>query len=112
MLQNAVTPFFSSSGWSNLVLDLRLKGEPIPYNYNQNPLFLGITFDESLCFNAHFFSLQDYSFFSIACVSATNLGLVQRVQNRAIRCIYKLKWDECFDKNECFLLSVLSLVLD
>ena len=109
-------------------LDLRLKGDRIPYN--SNPVFLGVTFDESLCFNVHYLNLRvralkrlniikifshkswhlnystltniyraligsifDYSFFSLACVSASNLALVQRVQNRAIRCIYKLKWD-------------------
>ena len=109
-------------------LDLRLKGDQIPYN--PNPVFLGITFDESLCFNKHFANLRvralkrlnilkifshkswhlnystltniyraligsifDYSFFSIACVSKTNLELIQKVQNRSIRIIYKLKWD-------------------
>ena len=119
---------FSAAGRSNLELDLRLKGDRIPYN--SNPVFLGVTFDESLCFNVHYLNLRvralkrlniikifshkswhlnystltniyraligsifDYSFFSLACVSASNLALVQRVQNRAIRCIYKLKWD-------------------
>ena len=109
-------------------LDLRLKGDQIPYN--PNPVFLGITFDESLCFNKHFANLRvralkrlnilkifshkswhlnystltniyraligsifDYSFFSIACVSKTNLELIQKVQNRSIRIIYKLEWD-------------------
>ena len=38
-------------------------------------------------------SIFDYSFFSISCVSKTNLELVQRVQNRAIRSIYMLPWD-------------------
>ena len=36
-------------------------------------------------------SIFDYSFFSIACVSETKLNRVQTVQNRAIRCIYRLK---------------------
>ena len=109
-------------------LDLRLKGDQIPYN--PNPVFLWITFDESLCFNKHFANLRvralkrlnilkifshkswhlnystltniyraligsifDYSFFSIACVSKTNLELIQKVQNRSIRIIYKLEWD-------------------
>ena len=34
-----------------------------------------------------------YLFFTVACVSDSSLGLVQRVQNRAIRCIYRLDWD-------------------
>jgi hypothetical protein len=38
-------------------------------------------------------SIFDYSFFSSACISDTSLGLVQRIQNRAIRCIHRLKWD-------------------
>jgi len=119
---------FSKGGRGNLVLDLRLNGESIPYN--PNPIFLGITFDERLTFNVHFENLRvralkrlniikifshkswhlnratltniyraligsifDYSFFSIACVSETKLNRVQTVQNRAIRCIYRLKWD-------------------
>ena len=125
-----------------MVIDLRLNGDPIPYN--PNPIFLGITFDEGLCFNKHFANLRvralkrlniikifshkswhlnystlkniyraligsifDYSFFSIACVSETNLGLIQRVQNRAIRTIYKLKWDTPTDS----LFSISSILL-
>jgi len=38
-------------------------------------------------------SIFDYSFFSVACVSNTNLERVQKIQNRSIRCIYRLKWD-------------------
>jgi len=34
-----------------------------------------------------------YSFFTVACVSDNSLGLVQRIQNRAIRCIYRLDWN-------------------
>ena len=47
---------FSSAGRSDMELDLRLKGDQIPYN--PNPVFLGITFDESLCFNKHFANLR------------------------------------------------------
>ena len=36
--------------------DLRLNSESIPYN--PNPVFLGITFDERLCFNKHFENLR------------------------------------------------------
>ena len=42
-------------------------------------------------------------FFTVACVAPTNLGLIQRIQNRAIRCIYKLKWDS--PTNELFPTS-------
>jgi hypothetical protein len=110
-------------------LNLRLFGEEIPYN--PEPVFLGITFDERLCFNVHFSKLRiralkrlniikifshrswhftkktllnvyraligslfDYSFFTVSCVSSTNLKSIQTVQNRAIRCIYGLKWDK------------------
>ena len=38
-------------------------------------------------------SIFDYSFFTIPCVSETKLKRVQTIQNRAIRCIYRLKWD-------------------
>ena len=38
-------------------------------------------------------SIFDYSFFAVAVVSDRSLGLIQRVQNRALRCIFKLKWD-------------------
>ena len=133
---------FSNTGRSNMEMDLRLNGDPIPYN--PNPVFLGITFDEGLCFKKHFENLRvralkrlniikifshkswhinystltniyrsligsifDYSFFSIACVSETNLKLVQRVQNRAIRIIYKLKWDTPTDS----LFSISSVLL-
>ena len=119
---------FSVSGRSNITLDVRLSYDSIPYC--KNPVFLGITFDESLCFNAHFENLRarsikrlniikifshsswhldhltlkriyraligsifDYSFFSIANVSVTNMGRIQTVQNCAVRCIYKLPWD-------------------
>ena len=118
--------------------DLRLNSESIPYN--SHPVFLGITFDESLCFNKHFENLRtralsrlniikifshkswhlskktltskyraligsifDYSFFAVACVSENSLGLVQRIQNRAIRCIYRLEWDS--HTNELFPIS-------
>ena len=76
---------FSLAGRGNVKLDLRLNGESIPYN--PNPVFLGITFDEIIG------SIFDYSFFSIACISETNLKRIQTVQNRAIRCIHRLKWD-------------------
>ena len=40
-----------------IVLDLQLKGGYIPYN--QNPLFLGVTFDEYMCFNTHIENLRE-----------------------------------------------------
>ena len=109
-------------------LDIRIKGDPIPYN--SNPVFLGVTFDERLSFNTHYANLRaralkrlniikffshrswridvntliniyraligsvfDYSFFTVTSTSDTSLSLVQRVQNRAIRCIFRLEWD-------------------
>ena len=38
-------------------------------------------------------SIFDYSFFTISSVSESSLKMIQTVQNRAIRCIYRLKWD-------------------
>ena len=35
----------------------------------------------------------DYSFFTVTSTSDTSLSLVQRVQNRSIRCIFRLEWD-------------------
>ena len=34
-----------------------------------------------------------YSFLTIASASESSLKLIQTVKNRAIRCIYRLKWD-------------------
>ena len=50
----------------------------------------------------------DYSFFTVASVSENSLGLVQRIQNRAIRCIYKLDWDS--PTNDLFQISGVLLV--
>lgn len=53
---------FSKSGNKNgritkkIKLDLKLGNDLIPYN--TNPLFLGITFDEHLCFNKHIDGLK------------------------------------------------------
>jgi hypothetical protein len=46
---------FSGGNGDRLDFDLQLNGESIPYN--PNPVFLGITFDEKLCFNTHFENL-------------------------------------------------------
>ena len=50
---------FSKSGKGSHKLDLfpTLNGDPIPYN--PNPVFLGIMFDESLCFKTHFFQTSE-----------------------------------------------------
>ena len=47
---------FSNGGRGDLEFDLKLNSEFIPYN--PNPVFLGITFDESLCFHKHFENLR------------------------------------------------------
>ena len=114
---------FSNGGREGIDFDLSLNNELIPYN--PNPVFLGITFDEHLCFNTHFANLRvralrrlniikifshkswhlnsktlttifralvgsifDYSFFSVINCSKTSLDSLERVQNRAIRCIF------------------------
>jgi hypothetical protein len=126
--QKCCYTIFANSGYKKEKLNLLLNNSCIPYN--KNPIFLGITFDEQLCFNLHFENLRaralkrlniikifshqswklnyvtlktiyrclvgsifDYSFFTLSKVSDTVLNSVQRVQNRAIRCIYKLPWD-------------------
>jgi hypothetical protein len=117
-----------SRGGKKTYLDLKLNNEKIPKS--KNPVFLGVTFDEYLCFNKHFDSLReralkrlnlikifshsswhlkkscllsiycslvssifDYSFFAVACISETSMQRLQRIQNRAVRCIFKLRWD-------------------
>ena len=127
-LKCCYTIFTSAKNDRGKRYDIKLEHDNIPYN--KNPVFLGVIFDESLCFNKHFVGLRargikrlniikifshrswyiskqtliqiyrsligsifDYSFFTIANVSTTNLKSVQRVQNRAIRCIFKLDWD-------------------
>ena len=47
---------FSNGNGERLGLDPHLHGEIILYN--PNPVFLGITFDEKLCFNKHFENLR------------------------------------------------------
>ena len=47
---------FSNGGREGIDFDLSLNNELIPYN--PNPVFLGITFDEHLCFNTHFANLR------------------------------------------------------
>ena len=122
---------FSKAGNKNsrfvkkIVLDLKLNCESIPYD--PNPQFLGITFDEHLCFNKHIDILKDralkrikiiklishnswhlnsktltniynalvgsiflYSFFMVANASETNLEKLQKIQNQAVRHIFKL----------------------
>ena len=117
-----------SNGNGKISLNLKLYNEIIPYN--PNPLFLGIIFDECLCFNKHYEYLQErslkrlniikifshkswhlshktlcnifkaligsifnYSFFTLANVSENSKNKLQRVQNRAIRCIFKMEWN-------------------
>ena len=124
---------FSNGGREGFDFDLSLNNELIPYN--PNPVFLGITFDEHLCFNTHFANLRaralrrlniikifshkswhinkktlttvfralvgsifDYSFFAVANCSKKNLESVQRIQNRALRCIFRLPWDSPTDQ--------------
>lgn len=120
---------FSKNGNKNSIcFNLKLKDGLIPYN--AKPVFLGVTFDEFLCFNEHFNNLRlralkklniikilrhrswglscltlksvynalvgsifGYSFFTVANVSAQNLNKIQIVQNRAIRCIFRLDWN-------------------
>ena len=43
-------------------------------------------------YNALIGSIFTYSFFAISRIAKTNIERLQRVQNRAIRCIYRLDW--------------------
>jgi hypothetical protein len=136
---------FSGGRSGSIKLKLLLFREEIPYN--PKPVFLGITFDESLCFNEHFLrlraralkrlniikifshrswhlsektlrniytaligSLFDYSFFTVASVSNSSIKLVETIQNRAIRCIYRLKWDS--PTKDLFNLSKILFIKD
>ena len=47
---------FSGAGKSSVSFKLKLKNDVIPYN--KNPVFLGIIFDEYLCFNKHYENLR------------------------------------------------------
>ena len=47
---------FCGSATGRVKLKIILNGEAIPYN--PNPVFLGVTFDESLCFGSHFQNLR------------------------------------------------------
>ncbi|RNA09923.1 hypothetical protein BpHYR1_007933 [Brachionus plicatilis] len=86
---------FSGSGRRGLSLKLRLFGEEIPYN--PKPVFLALIG-----------SLFDYSFFTVASVSITSTKSAQTVQNRAIRCIYRLKWDS--PTKELFIIGLYKWV--
>ena len=46
----------SNASKGHLEFELLLNGESIPYNTNH--VFLGVTFDERLCFNMHFENLR------------------------------------------------------
>ena len=123
---------FSGAGKSSVSFKLKLKNDVIPYN--KNPVFLGIIFDEYLCFNKHYENLRvralkrfniikifsykswhlnkhtllnlyrsligsifDYSSFTVSNCSKTSLMSLQTIQNRALRCIFKLPWDSPSD---------------
>ena len=43
-------------------------------------------------------SIFDYLFFIVVCCSNLCLDRIQMTQNRAIRCIYRLKWDSPTDQ--------------
>ena len=43
-------------------------------------------------------SIFDYSFFSVINCSKTSLDSIERVQNRAIRCIFHLPWESPSDQ--------------
>ena len=124
------TTFTSQGNLGNKKLKLKLKlyGEFI--QYNPKPIFLGIIFDEYLCFKKHFESLREralkrlniikifshkswnlsrntlcniyksligsifnYSFFTFANISVESEKRIQTIQNRAIRCIFKLEFN-------------------
>jgi exonuclease III len=42
---------FGNSGFKRFNMEIKMNGEKIPYS--KNPIFLGVTFDEQLCFNKH-----------------------------------------------------------
>jgi hypothetical protein len=119
--------FFSNKPVTTKI-ELKLNNELIPYN--SKPVFLGITFDEKLCFADHIESLKtralkriniikifchkswhlshetliniykaligsifNYSFFCVKNVSESNIKKLQIIQDKAIKCIFKLQWN-------------------
>ena len=54
------TIFSKSGNRKNIKFVLKLGKDEIPYN--PKPLFLGITFDENLCFNEHFKNLEERAY--------------------------------------------------
>ena len=139
------TIFSGNGNCDKIFLDLRLRNGSIPYN--PRPLFLGILFDEFLCFKDHVEMLRcralkrlnmikiychsswqlnsntlksifnsligsifTYSFFAIARIAKINIERWQTVQNRAIRCIYRLDW--CSPIDLIHQISDLPLIKD
>ena len=84
--------------------------------YNPNPTFLGITFDQRLTFKKQvdtiirsiidlIRSIIDYSSFILTRLSKKRQSQLQTIQNAAIRAIYRLPYD--FPSEELDLLAKL-----
>ena len=116
-------------GNTDKICNLKLFSQPLPHN--PKPKFLGIVFDERLCFGDQIKYIQDkclsrlnlikilshrtwklgkntliniyrslvgsvidYNFFILPFVSSQNLNRLQSIQNKALRCILKLPFNQ------------------
>ena len=64
------------------------------YHYQKQALLLsGLHYYLLLnIYSALIDSIFDYSFFTVAVISESTFGFIQRVQNWALRCIFRLNW--------------------
>ena len=86
--------FFSNGSKGDLDFDLRLNSESI--SYNPNPVFLGITFDESLCFHKHFENIR------VRALSRLNIIKIfahksWHLSRKTLTCIYRALIGSIFD---------------
>ena len=59
-------------------------------------------------YNSLIGSIFNYAFFTLANISKVTEKLIQRVQNRAIRCIYRLDWN-CLNSDIFKISNVLPI---
>ena len=85
---------FSNGRREGLEFDLRLNSESIPYN--PNPVFLGITFDESLCFNKHFANLRTRALSRLNIIKIFS-HKSWHLSNKTLTCIYRALIGSIFD---------------
>ena len=73
---------YSNGSKDDLEFDALLNGDSIPYN--QNSVFLGVTFDEGLCFNIHFEN------FHTRALSNTNFLIAHLHLTKKVKYLFRL----------------------